>query len=442
MFSTRHRLIARNIAALLLAGVWKPAPMTQRLLRSLGRTTRKAQRQLVLEVAAGHRGACPPSIDGLTLTVAGSASFEKVAAPMLRRRTPIRLVLRSPKFAPAARLAAVEVPPLATSGDIAAWLGLTIAELEWFTDERRQHGRTAIPDLQHYSYVFRAKAHGPPRLIEAPKPRLKTIQRRILASILDRVPVHDAAHGFVRGRSCLTGAQAHVGAALVIGFDIADFFVTTPLGRVHALFRHLGYPDAAARVLTRLCSTATPQSVFDRIPNPHRHTRGALRAYASPHLPQGAPTSPALANLVAYRVDVRLAGLAASFGGSYTRYADDMTFSGDAAFARKTRSLAEAVAEIVEDEGYRLNERKTRLMSPAHRQTVTGIVVNRHLNLPRDAYDALKATLYNCRRNGLDAENRDGHPDFRAHLAGRVGWVEGLNPVRGRKLRAMLDEIG
>lgn len=107
----------------------------------------------------------------------------------------------------------------------------------------------------------------------------------------------------------------------------------------------------------------------------------------------------------------------------------------------KVASLVSAVAGIVDDEGYALNERKTRVMTRSRRQQVTGIVVNDHLNIARDSYDTLKATLHNCRRNGLDAENRDGHPDFRAHLEGRVGWVESVNPARGRRLRGLLAGI-
>ncbi len=351
------------------------------------------------------------------------------------------MALRPPKFAPSPPFLDLELPALPTPGDIAAWLGLPINQLDWFTDERRQHRRTAIPDLQHYGYAFRAKRRGPPRLIEAPKPRLKTMQRRILHCILDRLPAHDAAHGFVKERSCRTGAELHTGQAVIVCFDIADFFLTTSLGRVHALFRSLGYPDAAARVLTRLCSTSTPESVFDRIPSPHKHTRAALRAYCEPHLPQGAPTSPALANLVARRLDIRLTGLAASLGGRYTRYADDLTFSGDPDFASRTGSLMEAVATIVQDEGYALNERKTHVMRSSRRQQVTGIVVNAHPNVSRDSFDQLKAILHNCLINGLATENRHDHPDFRAHLEGRIGWVYSLNPTRGEKLRAMLAAI-
>ena len=100
------------------------------------------------------------------------------------------------------------------------------------------------------------------------------------------------------------------------------------------------------------------------------------------------------------------------------------------------------MTDIVEDEGWLLNERKTRVMAASRRQHVTGIVVNSHLNVGRDDYDRLKAILHNCRTHGLAHENRQGHPDFRAHLAGRIGWVESLNPARGRKLRAMLAAIG
>jgi RNA-directed DNA polymerase len=346
-----------------------------------------------------------------------------------------------PRFAPAPRFATLDIPRLTTTGDLADWLGLPVEHLDWFTDAQRQHGRTHIPILQHYTYAFVPKRSGPPRLIEAPKPRMMTIQRRILRDILDHIPVHPNAHGFVAGRSCLSGAARHTGAAMVISTDLADFFLMTPLGRVHAVFRSLGYPHGVARCLTGLCSTSTPAPVFDRLPAPRRHTAGALRAYLEPHLPQGAPTSPALANLVAYRLDVRLSGLAKSFDAIYTRYADDMAFSGDDDFAGKAASLLAAVGTIATDEGYTLNARKTKIMRRSARQRVTGVVVNSHLNVPREAFDALKATLHNCVRHGPAAQNRDGHTDFRAHLDGRIGWLESLNPARGAKLRALFAQV-
>lgn len=156
--------------------------MARRLQRVLGARTHKAQRTLVAEILHDTGRPYPPSLVELTSMVAASASFERATTYLARHRAPIHMALRPPKFAPVARFAAIEVPKLPTSGNIAKWLGLTIEELDWFADAKCQHGRTAIPDLQHYKYAFRAKAFGPPRLIEAPKPRLKTIQRRILTA--------------------------------------------------------------------------------------------------------------------------------------------------------------------------------------------------------------------------------------------------------------------
>ena len=130
-----------------------------------------------------------------------------------------------------------------------------------------------------------------------------------------------------------------------------------------------------------------------------------------------------------------------SLGANYTRYADDIAFSGDEVFSERARTLLHVATEIVESEGFVVNARKTRLMRRGARQQVTGIVVNDHLNVPRPSYDALKAVLHNCARHGPAAQNRDGVPDFRAHLDGRVAWVEAVNPSRGAKLRRIFEAI-
>jgi hypothetical protein len=140
-------------------------------------------------------------------------------------------------------------------------------------------------------------------------------------------------------------------------------------------------------------------------------------------------------------LDARLHGLARSFDAAYTRYADDLAFSGDEGFARRTKPFLAAVEDIANAEGYPLNHRKTRIMRRSGCQRVTGLVVNDHLNLARAGYDRLKATLYNCARNGPQAENRANHPDFRAHLEGRVVWAENVNRSRGERLRRMFDDI-
>ena len=126
---------------------------------------------------------------------------------------------------------------------------------------------------------------------------------------------------------------------------------------------------------------------------------------------------------------------------TYTRYADDLVFSGDATLARRAAGLEALVAAIVHEEGFVVNHRKTRVMRAGVRQVVTGIVVNERLNPARDSFDRLKAILHNCVKRGPTSEDREKHPDFRAHLAGRVAHVASLSAMRGKKLTKIFERI-
>jgi hypothetical protein len=159
------------------------------------------------------------------------------------------------------------------------------------------------------------------------------------------------------------------------------------------------------------------------------------------HLPQGAPTSPALANLCAYRLDCRLAALARSVDAQYTRYADDLAFSGAEALERCARRFHVHVCRIALEEGFEVHTRKTRFMRQGVRQQLAGVVVNRRPNVPRGEYDRLKAILCNCVRHGPASQNRAGRPDFQAYLAGRIAYVQMLNAARGRRLRTLFDRV-
>jgi len=429
--------VARNLAAAFLADAWTSRALLKQAATVLGRRARKLQRRLVAELIEAAPDDYPPSPDWLIAFLLRSRAFKR-ASKTLRSA---HVVLTPARFAPAERFVSLDVPRLATPGDLAQWLDISIDQLDWLSDARRQQGRTDIPILQHYRYSFVPKRSGPPRLIEAPKPKLMAIQRRILHAMLDMVPVHDCVHGFVAGRSCLSAAQVHAGEHVVITVDLKDFFLNTRISRVHAIFRSLGYPWAVARALTGLCCASTPKSVFARLPAAQRHDWLTQKIYQAPHLPQGAPTSPALANLAAFRLDMLLAALVRAYGAHYTRYADDLAFSGDHAFATKTSAFLTAVEGITHDEGFLLNSRKTRVMRRGGCQRITGIVVNDHVNVPRTAYDELKAILYNCCRNRPDTQNRAGLRDFRAHLEGRVAWVEQVNALRGQRLRRLFNEI-
>lgn len=216
--------------------------------------------------------------------------------------------------------------------------------------------------------------------------------------------------------------------------DLQDFFPSIGAARIQAFFRTAGYPESVANLLGGICATATPRDVLEE--------SGVERdLYARPHLPQGAPSSPSIANLCTYRVDCRLTGLADSAGARYTRYADDLAFSGGEDYERCVERFSIHAAAILLEEGCAVNHRKTRIMRQGVRQYLAGLVVNRLMNILRPDFDLLKATLNNCVRLGPAQQNREGHPHFRANLEGRVAYVESINPSKGQRLRALLDRI-
>jgi retron-type reverse transcriptase len=409
-----------QLTARLLSGPWAHGEIAAAIEEMLGPAPLSTREILVAGVLELGEGRYPPAPHHLAAYLRHSPFFKP------RKNQPVAAVLEAPRFAPSPPFADLPIPALETPGALAEWLGLTAEKLDFLADQRRQHRRAEKPALRHYRYARIAKAGGQTRLLEAPKPRLKAIQRRILHEILGKIPVHASAHGFVSGRSCLTGAQIHAGEAMVASFDLVQFFPSITLPRIHGLFRALGYPWAVARRLAGLCTTITPAGLQ------------AADMYSAPHLPQGAPTSPALANLLAWTLDKRLYGLARAAGANYTRYADDLAFSGD---ATRIARLGKSVAAIVSEEGFALNPAKTRIMPRKGRQRITGITVNAHCNTGRAEFDALKATLHNCTRTGPAAQNRHAHPDFRRHLEGRLAWVEQINPARGEKLRQIFERI-
>jgi RNA-directed DNA polymerase len=351
---------------------------------------------------------------------------------------------RSSGMQPVAAAAAFPIPAIESVPDLADWLGLYPGELEWFADLRGLEYHRKTPQiLRNYRYRALTKLSGSIRLIEAPKPRLKEIQRQILTRILEKIPSHPAAHGFVKGRSIKTFVAPHVGQRVVLRMDLRDFFPSIPRARIQALFRTIGYSEPVADRLGGICTNAAPQEAWKHpgVDVDPQQLREARELYARHHLPQGAPTSPAIANLCAFRVDCRLSGLAKAVGAQYTRYADDLAFSGGDEFDRRVERFSIHVAAILHEEGFHVHHRKTRIMRQGVRQHLAGLVANEHVNVMRPDFDRLKAILTNCVRLGLDSQNRDAHANFRMHLEGRVAFVESINAIKGKRLRAIFEKI-
>ena len=285
-----------------------------------------------------------------------------------------------------------------------------------------------------YSRFTIPKRDGADRTICAPKTQLRFVQRSILDQILAKVPTHDAAHGFITGRSTVTNATPHLGAKVLVKFDQKDFFPTLHYYRVVGLFARLGYPLDDARFSTddesrRVAPTLARLCCYT--PDPFAWNLG--------HTPQGAPTSPAISNLVCRGLDARLTGLAKRNEGVFTRYADDLTFS----FRHTKVDLGRFrwwVDQICQQEGFLVNQAKFRVIRAAQRQVVTGIVVNDVLRVPRDDRRRFRAILHNCRTHGITSQAR-GRATFAAWMRGYAAYVHMVHPEEGAEMLREVAEL-
>ncbi|WP_394839084.1 reverse transcriptase family protein [Pendulispora rubella] len=322
------------------------------------------------------------------------------------------------------KLRALSLPVLHTANDLVAAIGITLSRLRFLTYHR------AGTALVHYHRYGIPKKSGGIRSISAPKRDLKDAQDWIHTRLLAAPSVEAEAHGFVPERSIVTNARTHVGKRVVINLDLVDFFPTITYRRTKGLFSSFGYSEQVATCLALLC-TEPP-----RVPVMLDGARCYV-AIGARVLPQGAPTSPSITNLVCRKLDRRLRGLAQRHGFQYTRYADDLTFSGDngAAVGRLLRS----VRSILTDEGFVEHPKKTRIMRRGRRQEVTAIVVNDRMGVARDELRKLRAILHNAGKHGLMSQNRENHPNFAAYLRGRVAFVRMVDPSKGPMLSAALE---
>ena len=319
------------------------------------------------------------------------------------------------------KLSTLGLPVLATPMDLARAMGLTITRLRWLAF----HAEAAT--TSHYVRFQIAKKSGGMRELSAPHVSMKSAQHWILDAILKKLPMHDSAHGFIDERNIMTNAVPHVGKEIVINADLKDFFPTITFPRVKGMFQSLGYSPCVATILA-LISTECPRRLVE-FNGTKLHVSTGPRA-----LPQGAPTSPALSNIAARRLDLRLTGFAKKSGWTYTRYADDITFSASGEVTQKTALILATLRQIAKEEHFSVNEKKTRVQRQNRRQEVTGIVVNTRPNVPRATYRRLRAILHNAAKTGLESQNTEGHDNFSAWVSGMIAYVHMTNPERGREL--------
>jgi RNA-directed DNA polymerase len=277
---------------------------------------------------------------------------------------------------------------------------------------------------QHSAGFYRVfdqqKRSGGLRTISAPHGQLKTVQRTILDGLLSKVPFPSHVHGCVRGRSIVSNARGHTNQEVVVNVDLSDFFGTISFARVAQIFQEKFKCDKQAS-----------------------ETLAQLTTYHN-RLPQGAPSSPALANLSALELDDALIRICAENIGSanfhYSRYVDDITISGGAGLL----DLLPKLFDAIETNGFRTNSKKTRILRQSTRQWVTGVVVNKKPNPPRKLIRKVRQHLYYCHKYGMTqhCESRGIKPsDFVDQINGLVGYIRMTQPHLADEFALLLREV-
>lgn len=319
-----------------------------------------------------------------------------------------------------ARLKRQGLPIINNELELCSLLNSNIAQLRLLSYSAK------LSKTYHYNSFTVAKKSGGKRTISAPTLALKLVQRQILDTILAPVALHDAAHGFAPSRSIQSNAEPHVGSAIVVNMDLKDFFPSITYSRVRGVFHKLGYSEAISMILAHLCTEASVHTINDG------GEKWFLRV-GDHALPQGAPTSPAISNLVCRRLDMRLEGLAKKQGFRYTRYADDLTFSAENRDA-PVGALISAVKKIVADEDFMVHPDKTHVMRSGSRQEVTGVVVNEKCNVSKKRLKQFRAFLHTLEHKGLKKASWEGARDSLAAAEGFAAFVYMVKGEEGKEL--------
>lgn len=319
-----------------------------------------------------------------------------------------------------AKIIKAGLPDLSTFVDIARWLELEPTQLQWLI-----YHREAL-NSEHYTRFEIPKRNGGVRIISSPKPALKLAQELILREILDKLEYHTAATAFRPGLSIVDNARRHIGSKVVVKMDLKDFFPSIHFDVVRDIFSRLGYNGGVATVLALLC-TESPRAVMSLDGQTHYVALGPRS------LPQGASTSPSLANQAAKFLDLRLTALGEKASWVYSRYADDLVFSSQSEDASPHR-LLRAVERIIGELGFTVNSSKTRVMRSPNRQTVTGLLVNETVKLTRRDSKRIRAFLHQCRTKGLDRMSAELGKDAFHVARGYFAYVHMVSPETALKM--------
>jgi len=319
------------------------------------------------------------------------------------------------------KLSKAGLPVIRDLSDMSALSGLTREELVWLSFERK------VSTIDHYQRFEIPKRNGTKRLISSPKPAMRKAQSWIRSEIVNQMQPLDYAMAFRPGKSIVDNAQAHQGAKVIIRMDLTDFFPSITFRRVKGFFKSCGYSGGVASVLALLTTDAPRVYV-------NTETKTRVVAKGERGLPQGACTSPDIANLIARRLDARLGGMAGS-NWVYTRYADDLTFSSSNPNAN-VNGVLKLAKQIIEEESFTVNEKKTSVKRASGRMMVTGLVVDENeVRLSRRDVRRIRAFLHMCDTKGLDKVSEEIGKSAKHVATGYVSYMHMVSPEQAQKYK-------
>lgn len=295
----------------------------------------------------------------------------------------------------------------------------------------------------YYKYFAIKKRRGGLRRIMSPYSELRDVQTWIKENILDKIELPNCVKAFVKGRNIMENAKMHEGRKYILKVDITNFFESIRVRQVYVAFRKMGYDRSVAAWLANLCTAKIEDYKYEQLEDQEEIQKlfNDLYHKSEPFLVQGAPTSPGLANIICNRMDKRMMGLANKHGFTYSRYADDMTFSAD----KKDRlPKVSMIRKIVETEGFHLNEEKIELLHEGNRQIVTGLLVDNHVRVPGRYKKDIKRHIHFCLKyGGRDHFHRiaPGKAFGKEWLAGRIRYIHSVEPETAKKLWAEFERI-
>jgi len=312
--------------------------------------------------------------------------------------------------------------------DFASAIGADLSTLRYLLYQRK------VSRISHYHTFEIPKKSGGKRLISAPKTRIKELQMWMLENVLNRIENNDEVHGFIKGRSIISNAQPHLGKDIVINVDLKDFFPSISYKRVKGLFHKLGYSEQLSTVFALICTYAETEKV--EMDGVSYYVQKGNRV-----LPQGSPASPAISNLIAFKLDKKIRGLAAKFNFTYTRYADDLNFSTAKENEKNIASLLFFLKKVIEAEGFTMHPAKTHIMRKGNLQKVTGIVVNEKLNVQRDQLRKFRAFLHSVDLHGWEGKKWGNARNLINAVDGYINFVKMVNPDKAAAFKVQLEKI-